>query len=72
MSATWTDGQPAGTAPATVRRVVAEITVAVLIAGVLLAAFLIGQSKQDRWCAAHPVAAQTSESCPNPTPGGTR
>lgn len=49
MSATWADDRPAA-APATVRRVAAETATAVLIALVLVAAFLIGQARQDNAC----------------------
>lgn len=64
MSATWSNTRPAR--PATVRTVSAEIVAVLLICVALLFAFLTGQNKQDQWCQAHPQAARTAESCPNP------
>lgn len=49
MSLIWADDRPAA-APPTVRRVAAETATALLIAAVLLTAFLIGQARQDMAC----------------------
>lgn len=66
MTAAWADDRPAA-APATPRRVAAEIATCVVVAAVLLAAFLIGQARQASACqhatptqqATWPACAQT-------------
>lgn len=49
MTASWADDRPAAI-PATARRVAAEIAVCLVLAAVLLTAFLIGQARQDTAC----------------------
>ena len=68
MTAAWLDDRPARI-PATPRRIATEIAVCLLIAAVLLGAFLIGQARQTAACqhatptqqAAWPACAQTGD-----------